>query len=227
MSCALVDEVSTESSPRAASSLPEPVDESLFSNSSASVHEEGLEPPRLAAPEPKSGASANSATRARSLPGLGERRDSACGALRLPKVRSWLAAFGGGFAAVFRVFVGIAMAGAARDDAAGTAQTGGVRVGGAALDAAHAAVLGVVGEDSLAIIGRVAVAVGGAGRAILEASDGRGIGFWVWVWGFARAVCRNCHRHARGTATQTPRQTQELHHGQQSDAVLHPPLTRK
>jgi hypothetical protein len=30
-----------------------------------SVHEEGLEPPRLAAPEPKSGASANSATRAR------------------------------------------------------------------------------------------------------------------------------------------------------------------
>ena len=49
------------------------------------VHEEGLEPPRLAAPEPKSGASANSATRARSLPSLGERRDSACGALRLPK----------------------------------------------------------------------------------------------------------------------------------------------
>ena len=67
MSNALVDEVSTESSPREASSLPEPVDESLFSNSSASVHEEGLEPPRLAAPEPKSGASANSATRAGSL----------------------------------------------------------------------------------------------------------------------------------------------------------------
>ena len=34
----------------------------------ALVHEEGLEPPRLAAPEPKSGASANSATRADGAP---------------------------------------------------------------------------------------------------------------------------------------------------------------
>ena len=66
------------------------------------VHEEGLEPPRLAAPEPKSGASANSATRARSLPGLGERRDSAGGAVRPPKeLQGWQV-----FAAVSQPFSG-------------------------------------------------------------------------------------------------------------------------
>ena len=43
-----------------------------FANDSELVHEEGLEPPHLAVPEPKSGASANSATRA-----FGERRHSA------------------------------------------------------------------------------------------------------------------------------------------------------
>jgi hypothetical protein len=35
-----------------------------FPNNLKVVHEEGLEPPHLAVPEPKSGASANSATRA-------------------------------------------------------------------------------------------------------------------------------------------------------------------
>ena len=38
------------------------------------MHEEGLEPPRLAAPEPKSGASANSATRARGRNLVGDLR---------------------------------------------------------------------------------------------------------------------------------------------------------
>ena len=45
------------------------------------VHEEGLEPPRLAAPEPKSGASANSATRARGRNLVGDLRVLKGGAL--------------------------------------------------------------------------------------------------------------------------------------------------
>lgn len=142
---------------------------------------------------------------------------------------SRMAGFGWGFAAVFRVVVGIALAGLARDDATGSAQAGGVCMGGAALHATHAAVLGVVGEDCLAIVGRVAVAVSGAGGAILEApSYGgfAGVELGIGVGGFARAVCRNCHRDARSTATQTQEQTRAEQHFQQCDAVLHPRLTR-
>ena len=83
-----------------------------------------------------------------------------------------MAGFGWGFAAVFGVFVAVAVAGVAGDDAAGAAEAGRIGVGGAALDTADAAVLGVVGEHGFAIIGRVSVAVGGAGRAILQASHG-------------------------------------------------------
>jgi len=66
-----------------------------------------------------------------------------------------MAGFGWGFAAVFGVFVAVAVAGVAGDDAAGAAQAGRIGVGGAALDTADAAVLGVVGEHGFAIIGGV------------------------------------------------------------------------
>jgi hypothetical protein len=56
-----------------------------------------------------------------------------------------VAGFGRGFAAVFWVLVAVAVAGGTGDDAASAAQAGGVCVGRAALDAADAAVLGVVG----------------------------------------------------------------------------------
>ena len=86
-----------------------------------------------------------------------------------------MAGFCSGFAAVFGVFVGIAVAGLARDDAAGAAQAGGVGVGDAALDAADAAVLGVIGEHGFAGVGGVAVAISGARRTILEAFGGVGL----------------------------------------------------
>ena len=81
-----------------------------------------------------------------------------------------MAGFGWGFAAVFGVFVAVAVAGVAGDDAAGAAEAGGVRIRGAALDAADAAILGVVREHGFAIVGGVAIAVCGAGRAILQAT---------------------------------------------------------
>ena len=179
--------------------------------------EEGLEPPRVAPPEPKSGASANSATRARSLPSLGERRDSACGAFRLQKGALGgvfgEAALGGGFAAVFGLFVGVAVAGVAGDDAACAAQAGGVRVGSVALDAADAAIFDVVGEYGFAIVGGVAVAIGGAGHAILEATRAFGIcgvggGAGREFWVFGRTVCRDGHRNAGSAARQTHYKTE-------------------
>ena len=139
---------------------------------------------------------------------------------------SRMAGFGWGFTAVFRVVVRIAVAGAARDDAAGAAQAGGVCVGGAALDAAHAAVLGVVGEHGLAIVGRVAVAVSGTGRAILEAPSGGGIR-GLGLGGLARAVRRNGHRDARSTAAQSQKQTCGVQYFRQCTAVLHRRLTRE
>jgi len=141
---------------------------------------------------------------------------------------SGMAGFGGSFAAVFRVLVAIAVAGPARDDAAGAAQAGGVGVWGAAFHAADAAVLGVVGEHRFAVVGRIAVAVGGAGRAILQATNGGGIiGTGLGGWGFTRAVRRNGHRHARSTAAQTRKKTHDEQHGQPGDALLHPRLTRE
>jgi hypothetical protein len=140
-----------------------------------------------------------------------------------------VAGFGGGFAAVFGVFVGIAVAGSAGDDAAGAAQAGEIRVRGAALDAADPAVLGVICEHGFAVVGRVSVAVGGTGHAILEAPRGGGIGglagtAGLGVCGFARAICRNGHRDTRGTAAQTQNRPSHVQHGQPSDAVLHPPV---
>jgi hypothetical protein len=122
-----------------------------------------------------------------------------------------VAGFGGGFAAVFRLFVGVAVAGEAGDDAAGAAEAAGFGMGGAALDTADPAVFSVVGEHGFAVVGGVSVAVGGAGRAILEASNG----FWIGgicasglrVGGLAGAVCRDRHWHASSTAVQTQNQT--------------------
>jgi len=139
---------------------------------------------------------------------------------------SRMAGFGWGFTAVFRVVVRIAVAGAARDDAAGAAQAGGVCVGGAALDAAHAAVLGVVGEHGLAIVGRVAVAVSGTGRAILEAPSGGGIR-GLGLGGLARAVRRNGHRDARSTAAQSQKQSRGVEYLRPCAPVLHRQLTRE
>jgi len=142
--------------------------------------------------------------------------------------RSGVTGFGLGFAAVFGVIVGIAVAGAARDDAAGAAQAGRVGVGGVTLDAAHAAIFRVVREHSFAVVGGVAVAVGGARSAILEAPNGSGIGRVdddvFEVGGFARAVCRNGHRDARGATSQSQKKTDRGQRGQQSDTVLHPPV---
>jgi len=140
-----------------------------------------------------------------------------------------VAGFGGGFAAVFWVLVGIAVAGAAGDDAAGAAQTGGVGVGGAALDAADTAVLGIVGEYGFAVVGGIAVAVRGAGRAILEAPGGCGIGRFggFEVWGNARAVRGNRHRDAGRTAARSQKKMGCVQHCPRSDAVVHPPLTRE
>ena len=107
--------------------------------------------------------------------------------------RSGVTGFCLGFAAVFGVFVGVAVAGAAGDDAASAAEAGGVRVRGVALDAAHAAVFCVVREHGFAVVGGVAVAIGGARSAILEAPDRVGIGGVddqvFELGGFARAVC--------------------------------------
>ena len=83
-----------------------------------------------------------------------------------------MASFSWGFAAVFRVVVGIAVAGAAGDDAAGAAKAGGVCDGDAALDAADAAdaaVSNVIREYGFAGVGCDAVPIGRARRAILEA----------------------------------------------------------
>jgi len=122
-----------------------------------------------------------------------------------------VAGFGGGFAAVFGVFVGVAVAGAAGDDATSAAEAGGVGVGGVALDAAHAAILGVVGEHGFAVVCGVAVAVSGAGRAILEAAGGCRVGRFggFGVRGEARAIRRDCHRDARGTATQPKKKVRD------------------
>ena len=92
------------------------------------------------------------------------------------------------------------------------------------MDAAHAAVLGVVGEHGFAVVGGVAVAVGGAGRAVLEPACGLrigGLGFWGLVRG---AVGGGCNRHAGGTAAQTQtRKTGREREGRKHDAVVvHP-----
>jgi len=140
-----------------------------------------------------------------------------------------VAGFGGGFAAVFGVLVGVAVAGVAGDDAAGAAEAARGRVGGVALDAAHAAIFRVVGEHGFAIVAGIAIAVGGAGGAILEATGGFGIGRFD-VLGFRAlvgAVGGGGHRDARGTAPPTHQEPNHAEHGQQSDAVLHPPLTRE
>lgn len=144
---------------------------------------------------------------------------------------SGVTGLGLGFAAIFGVIVGIAVAGAARDDAAGAAEAAGFGVGGVTLDAAHAAIFRVVREHGFAVVGGVAVAVGGARSAILEAPNGIGIGRVdddvFEVRGFARAVCGNGHRNARGATSQSPQKTDRGQRGQQSDTVLHPPLTRE
>jgi hypothetical protein len=81
----------------------------------------------------------------------------------------------GDFTAVFAIAVVIAVAGRALDDAAGDAHAAAFGVWGIALGAADAAVFRVVREHGFAAVYVVAIAVRGAGRAILESTYGGGI----------------------------------------------------
>src|SRR6478735_8139139 len=140
-----------------------------------------------------------------------------------------VAGFGGGFAAVFWVFVAVAKARGAGDDTAGAAEAAGVCVGDVALDAADAAIPRIVSEHGFAIIAGVAIAVGGAGGAILEATGGVRIGGLdaLGVRALSGAVGGGRNRHAGGTAPPTHQKPNHAEHRQQRDAVLHPPLTRE
>ena len=72
-----------------------------------------------------------------------------------------------GFTAVLRIAVEITVSGDAEDHAASAAEAGTLAVLRSARDAARAAVLGIMGQYSLACVGGVAITVGTARRTIL------------------------------------------------------------
>jgi len=138
-----------------------------------------------------------------------------------------VAGFGGRFAAVFGVFVGVAVTRGAGDEAASAAEAAGGRVGSAALDAADAAILRVVGEYGFAIVAGVTVAVSGAGCAILEAARAIGLGgierlgFGVFVG----AIGGGRHWDSRSAASPTDEEPNAGQYAEQGRSGLHPRLT--